>query len=388
LTTVDYKIQRPLLHIFWSCEAIFLHIFTCERKENSDAITEGLAYATQNEISSVRKPTLPKRLARSFQETSVFSIIIIFVLSRSNHLATMTISQPPLSPNSAVDGIPASPVQKSSSFRPIETPASPGSTFTPYYAPQAFSPPVSPASHHSTASSTVQPWSPATTASWTSPHHQASNPPQEPLRRYHEDDERVQDLFIERSIDERHRLIGAKNRSLALLETYAASSGSDHQDSAKAEEVFDGKKEESEPEETWSYQRGEDHKDGNVQRGFLDRSITEEVRLHDAKQRSLALLQTYAESVPRTGSEADQSYRQKLKSIPREDEIYDNQKTRRRKEMHNKASSTIKKKSEATEKVQDPETEEWRSMKTQIDIDRERAAEKKALLLLDIMAMF
>uniref|UniRef100_A0A7S3L7N7 Uncharacterized protein n=1 Tax=Amphora coffeiformis TaxID=265554 RepID=A0A7S3L7N7_9STRA len=309
----------------------------------------------------------------------------------------MTNSQPPLSPNSAVDDTPASPVPKWSSFRPIEAPVSPGSTSTPYYAPPTFSPPVSPASPYSTGSSTAQPWSPATTASWVSP-HQAPISPQEP-RRYHGDDEHIQDRFIERSIDEQHRLMGAKNRSLALLESYAGSSSADHPPSTpdlstgrtnfhQAQEAFEKKKEGLGQRQTWSYQDGEDHKDGNAQREFIDRSMTDEVRLHSAKQRSLALLQTHALSVPRTGSEADHSYRQKLKSIPREDDIYDNQKTRQRKNMHMMASSTLKKKSEETEKVRDPETEEWRSLKNQIDIDRERAAEKKALLLLDIMAMF
>lgn len=171
-----------------------------------------------------------------------------------------------------------------------------------------------------------------------------------------------------------------------MPDTPAPSAG--NMDLGPGQELAHQKEEDAKQEYTWSYNEEDAVKDGNAQPGFVDRSLTEEVRLHDAKQRSLALLQTYTVGTTKPGTEADKTYREKLKSIPREDEIYDNQKTRQRKNKHLMATSTRKKKSENAEKRLDAETEEWHSMKNQIDLDREKAAEKKALLLLDIMAMF
>ena len=185
-------------------------------------------------------------------------------------------------------------------------------------------------------------------------------------RRYNEGDDGIQDLFIERSLTDHYRLQAAKHRSLTLLDSHAES----------RRPVPANATNEREPK--------------NVDtKGFIDRSMADEVRLHGSKQRSLALLETYAESArpqKTAAAIADKSYHEKLKSIPREDEVYDHQATRRRKNMHMMASSTRDKKPLSAEDVRDPET--VAGMKTQLDWDREKAAEKKALLLLDVMAMF
>ena len=219
-------------------------------------------------------------------------------------------------------------------------------------------------------------------------------------RRYNPNDEGIQDLFIERSHTEHYRLQGAKHRSLALLDEYIETGDSAQQVTPRAvglsanrmnlrqaKEFSKEQASETGKDLTWNYEDAKDET-GTHQgsKGFIDRNVTEEVRLHGAKQRSLALLETYAESVKRPGTDADSAYTAKLKSIPREDEIYDNQKTSRRKNMHMMASSTRKKKPLKPEDVRDPET--VAGMKNQLDLDREKAAEKKALLLLDIMAMF
>jgi hypothetical protein len=120
----------------------------------------------------------------------------------------------------------------------------------------------------------------------------------------------------------------------------------------------------------------------------MERSITEQMRLNEAKQRSLAMLETSVQGQRKNYGAADRAYREKMKSIPREDEIYDFQKTWRRKNMHLMASSTrTKKPSSLTKNNTNPE-ETIAGMKNQLDRDREKAAEKKALLLLDITSMF
>lgn len=284
----------------------------------------------------------------------------------------MTNSQPPLSPNSAVD-TPASPVPKWSDFRPIEAPASPASPSS-AYAPQPYAPPLSPASPYSTSSSSA-PWSPGTATSATSPLQQEPNTRQP--RRYNEDDEAIQDLFIERSLTDHYRVQAAKHRSLTLLETHAESSQAPMASASMSSANRDGK------DLSWN----EKNEAKNVDtKGFIDRNVTEAVRLQGSKQRSLALLETYAESARPRGTDADRAYHAKLKSIPRENEINDHQATHRRKNMHMMASSSRNKKPLTAEDVRDPET--VAGMKTQLDWDREKAAEKKALLLLDIMAMF
>lgn len=311
----------------------------------------------------------------------------------------MTNSQPPLSPNSAV-GTPASPVPKWSEFRPIEAPASPSSS-PPAYSPQPYAAPLSPVSPYSTSSSSA-PWSPATASSATLSPNEASqhSPSQQPNarqpRRYNEDDDGIQDLFIDRSLTDHYRVQAAKHRSLTLLDSHVASprpqqatSGGSTSLSAnrmnlrQAKEFVHERVKEIGKDLAWN--EADEPKNVNT-KGFVERSVTEEVRLHGAKQRSLALLETYAESARPKETEADKAYKEKMKSIPREDDIYDNQATHRRKNMHMMASSTRPKKPLTAEDVRDPET--VAGMKTQLDLDRERAAEKKALLLLDIISMF
>lgn len=282
----------------------------------------------------------------------------------------MTNSQPPLSPNSAV-GSPESPVPKWSAFNPIAVPAPESHVVDPY--PQ----PISPISEYSTSSYSTA-WSPPTNYTLSSPSSPDSPLAQGP-RRYREDDPNVQDLFIDRSYTEQGRLKGAKNRSLELLDQYAES-GTKYKEMQALQAL------QAVP---FSYSNDGKKDNGKAVNGFIERSITEKVRHQEAKQRSLALLETCAESARKSASEAsqaDKEYREKMKSIPREDEIYDLRKTFRRKNMHMMASSTRKKKPSTPAHAHDPET--VAGMKNQLDIDREKAAEKKALLLLDITAMF
>lgn len=310
----------------------------------------------------------------------------------------MTNSQPPLSPNSAV-GTPASPVPKWSEFRPIEAPASPSSS-PPAYSPQPYAPPLSPVSPYSTSSSSA-PWSPASASSATlspgSQHSPSQQPNARQPRRYNEDDDGIQDLFIDRSLADHYRLQAAKHRSLTLLDSHldsprphqASTSNSSTSLSANRMNLRQAKELGHEhvkgTGKDLAWNKADEPNNVNT-KGFVERSVTEEMRLHGSKHRSLALLETYAESVRPKKTEGDKAYEQKLKSIPREDDIYNNQANHRRKSMHMMASSTRPKKPLTAEDVRDPET--VAGMKSQLDLDRERAAEKKALLLLDIISMF
>lgn len=310
----------------------------------------------------------------------------------------MTNSQPPLSPNSAV-GTPASPVPKWSEFRPIDAPASPSSP-PPAYSPQPYAPPLSPASPYSTSSSSA-PWSPASASSATlspteGPQHSPSQQPnaRQP-RRYNEDDDGIQDLFIDRSLTDHYRLQAAKHRSLTLLDSHidsprthqvntsSPSMSANRMNLGQAKELGHDSVKGAGKDLPWN--KADEPKNVNT-KGFVERSVTEEMRLHGAKHRSLVLLETYAESARPKETEGDKAYQQKLKSIPREDDIYNNQANHRRKSMHMMASSTRPKKPLTAEDVRDPET--VAGMKSQLDLDRERASEKKALLLLDIISMF
>lgn len=342
----------------------------------------------------------------------------------------MTNSQPPLSPNSAA--APASPAPKwpsmaattTSSFQPIDVapppanpPPGPPSTdaFPPF--PLLAVPPLSPASPYSTASaSTTAHWSPAasSTASMPIAPDLSASPPLSPAmsqgsgptRRIvppsqqkqqrpqpngpsRPADNGIQDLFIERTVSDSYRLQSAKHRSLELLGAHTASV-EEPTSQPQATTRITSDPSDSRIDLYWTPDKNTDYdnvdssnkdnknKDGVSQQGFMARNFSESLRMQESKSKSLALLDTYAHSSPnykaRVVGEAFSGQGHQL---------FDQQQNMRRKNMHMLASSTRKKKPESGKAE-----ETVASLKCQVDIDREKAAERKALLLLDVMAMF
>lgn len=355
----------------------------------------------------------------------------------------MTNSLPPSSPNAAM-GPAASPLPKSagvnSFFQPIDAaPPSPSSNpsatmMAPFAQPQPvvpppLSPPVSPSgahSYYSTTSSYSPPWSPAgfssissATASMTAsttvtPMSSPSSSARMTVRRVVEDDAAmagIQDLFIERNVTESYRLQSAKHRSLELLGAHAdtveknggkkmpgvataTSFASMQMNRRQVKELGQAQRSSCEKDLYWTPSSSspidyddnteeKEHPSAAPNKTFVERNVVESMRLHESKTRSLALLETYAETGENKAVK-DAAFRGTRK------EICDNQKTHRRKNMHMMASSTRKKKQPPQPTSHDDEEGggSIAEMKSQLDIDREKAAEKQALLLLDIMAMF
>jgi hypothetical protein len=258
-------------------------------------------------------------------------------------IITMANSQPP-----------TSPFPEWSAYN--QAPASPISPYANNYQQPPAAPPLSPASPYSTSSSASAPWSPSSSisngssaysqptqayATYPQPMSQAyetyqqpTSPPQQVAY-----PEMEQASFMDRSSVDQTRLRGAKSKSLALLNMYAESS-------PQNVAVEEATKLALPSRET-------------AQQAAMLRKAA--IRRHKIKR----MAQAQGIDVPDTPSIAEV--------------------VTKGKNLHKLATSTRPKKPQATPEEED---ESMAGMKCQLDIEREGEAQRKALLLLDVMSMF
>jgi hypothetical protein len=257
----------------------------------------------------------------------------------------MTNSQPP-----------TSPVPAWSAYN--QAPVSPVSPYGSNYQQPPAAPPLSPASPYSTSSSgsSSAPWSPSSSVSngssaypeptqayetYPQPTSKAydtyQQPPSPPQQVVYPEMEQAR--FMERSSVDQTRLRGAKNKSLALLNMYA--------DSSPTKVAVE------EPTNLALPSRQ------TAQQGAMLRKAA--IRRHKMKR----MAEAHGLDIPETPSIVEV--------------------VAKGKNLHKLATSTRPKKPATTPEEED---ESMAGMKCQLDIEREGEAQRKALLLLDVMAMF